>query len=234
MDSFEELNISNIEWKKIPKDLIEGMKFCRTSASRELSEPYLTCVLVKGKDIIASDEVRISHYVMEIGVKGSWLIPARSVNELVKTEVDKYAVSDTWLYFRGKVDKKIMCARRISDDYPDTKDYFKFKALDSVTIPENTKDAIDYVSTMAETGEDDYKQITVSFSGNNINCRGESDLGWAEKDVEIKKKTKSDFTIKINPEFFKEVLSKSNIVKVGKDRVLIEGDNFKHLVALYL
>lgn len=233
LEFFDSLNIPEITWNKIPEGLIDGMKLCRTSASRELSEPYLTCVLVKGKDIIASDEVRISHYVMKVGIKGSWLIPVRAVNELVKIEVDRYSVSSSWLYFRG-TDGKIFCARRVEDDYPDTKGYFTFKPKDSVTLPKDaTKAAVDYASTMSEVGEDDYKQITVKFSGKKVTCRGEGDLGFAEKYVDIQKKTKIDFNVVINPEFFKEVLDLSNVVKVGEDRILIESDRFKHLVALY-
>lgn len=233
MEFFDGLNIQDITWKKIPNGLIEGMKLCRTSASRELSEPYLTCVLVKGKEIIASDEVRISRFVMKTGIKGSWLIPARSVNELVKMKWDRYGVSSTWIYLRGE-DGKVLCARRIEDEYPDTSEYFNFRSKDLVKLPkDNTKAAVDYVSTMADVGEDDYKQISITFSGKKVTCRGEGDLGYAEKYVNITKKTKINFVVKINPEFFKEVLDLSNEVKVGDDRILIESENFKHLVALY-
>jgi hypothetical protein len=37
----------------------------------------------------------------------------------------------------------------------------------------------------------------------------------------------------INPIFLREILSKTNTVKIGEDRALFQTDNFQHLVSLH-
>ena len=232
---FESLNTENVKWRKLPSDLLEGLDLCRTSASREMSEPYLTCIYVKDNYIVASDEVRISEYTGSNKFTNvSWLMPAKSVDELVKLEISKFAATKAWFYFKTR-DDKIFCARRVVDQYPDVSKYFKFKPLEEVKLPTDKMiEAVNYVSTMAKVGEDSYKRIDLSFKGNAVRLRGSNELGSASKVVTIKKKVKKEFSMRVNPEFFSQLLLLSDTLKVGKDRVSVETENFRHLMALFI
>jgi len=234
-DLFESLNTKEAKWKKIPEGLMEGLKICRFSASREMSEPYLTCVYAEGSRIVASDEVRISEYKSEKKItKTPWLIPAKSVDELAKLEIRSFSATKAWFYFKG-ADNKIFCARRVTEQYPDVSDFFKFKEIDKVKMPvDKMVEAIKYVSTMASAKDDGYKRISVEFIGKKIILEGSNDLGTATKEVIAKRNTNNRFKIVVNPEFFIELVKLSDTIKVGKDRILVESDNFKHLVALFV
>jgi len=232
---FESLNISDVRWKKLNKDLMKGLDLCRFSASREMTEPYLMCIHINKDTITASDEVRISQYKTpkKLTMK-PWLIPAISVNELLKIEVHGFAVTDAWFYFKDK-DNRIFCARRVVDQYPDVSEYFKFKEVDRIKLPVDAiKESARYVSTMANVGEDGFKRITIAVDGKDITIEGKNDLGTATKVVTAKTKAKKKFKIVMNPEFLTELVGLSDTIKVGKDRVLVETDNFRHLVALFV
>ena len=44
------------DWKKLPKDFSDGISLCSFSVSNDISHPYLSNILVSGKNIISSDD----------------------------------------------------------------------------------------------------------------------------------------------------------------------------------
>ncbi|KKL67773.1 hypothetical protein LCGC14_2131610, partial [marine sediment metagenome] len=89
----QDLGIDSIKkWKKLPEDFIEGVFLSSFSVSKDMSQPYLTCIFVDDKRIISSDNYRISRYTMKSRTRQSFLIPGDSALALSKFEVKEYSL----------------------------------------------------------------------------------------------------------------------------------------------
>lgn len=227
LEMIKSINIwDSKKWKDVPKDFIDGLKLCIYSASNDVTDEELTCINVKGKKVISSDDVRISEYTMKTNAR-PFLIPAKQAQILIKYPIEKYAISDSWIFFKFENDS-IFCCRAVNYTYPDISEHFEFDG-ETIDLPENMHDGIEIASVMAEEAAIG-KNIAISIDNNKVTCRGEGTKGWAEKTFKVDYSKKIEF--EINPLFLKQILNETNKIKIGKDRAMFETENFKQLVAL--
>lgn len=229
----EKLGLEDLEnkWKELPKDFLEGLFLCMFSASQDMSQPYLTCICVDQNIMTSSDELRISQYMLEeTDFKDTFLIPAKSVEELVRFKVVEYYLGKAWVYFRTK-EGVIFCSRIISGEYPDCTSYFEFEGV-RLYLPSELKDSVETALIMADGAFDIDKRIEVNISDGMIECLGENEMGWVKKIVKMKSK-KKEVSFSINPIFFSEILSRTKVMICGTEKALFQTDKFKHLILLY-
>lgn len=225
----QDLGIDSIKkWKKLPEDFIEGVFLSSFSVSKDMSQPYLTCIFVDDKRIISSDNYRISRYTMKSRTRQSFLIPGDSALALSKFEVKEYSLGESWAYFRTE-DNVVFATRLVNEKYVGVDDLFEFEGK-KIELPEDLKKTVEAVSILAEGDFDIDKRIEVSIENKKIKCRGERDIGWMENTLPIRWKGKTSFFI--NPIFFGKILEKTNKMVIGEDRALFEMDNFEHLISL--
>ena len=89
------------EWKKLPAEILEALKFCHPCCSRDMSRPILTCVYVSGKNVQASDSFQIVQYKLQkkAPIK-PFLLPASAIKELIKYDVKEISEGQGWLHFK--------------------------------------------------------------------------------------------------------------------------------------
>lgn len=233
-DMFEFIDILDLEsekkYKKLPKDFIEGLKMCMFSASKDQSQLALGCLFIDGAFIASTDDVRITDYEMKDEIDDSFLIPLRSVNILVNFDMTEYFADESWIYFtNGDI---VFCCRMVNEEFPQIEEFFEFDGVD-IKLPDSLKEYVETAAIMSDGTFDIDQNISVKISKDKINVRGEKDIGWIETSTDIKLDIENDIEFIINPIFFKTILDKTNIVRVGENRALFSiGDNFRHLVAL--
>jgi len=214
-------------WSKLPEDFLEGLLICLFSIGNT-GEPYLSCLNIKGNNIISSDGNRISRFNMKNKIKSSFLLFGESAKEIIKYKPKEYYLDSSWVYFKTK-DNIIICSKLIDDDYPSVSEYFDIKGK-KVILPNNIISAVDIASILAIGDFDIDKRIEIIIEDGEIICRGEKDIGWLEKRTVIKSKAKLKFFI--NPLFFSKILELSNYMEVTEEHALFKADNFEHLVCL--
>jgi DNA polymerase III sliding clamp (beta) subunit (PCNA family) len=141
------------KWKPLPSNFIEGMYLCMFSASTDMTHGALTCVYLKGENIFASDDLRISWFTMDGTVDKKMFIPVQSAVELVKFPVVEYAVSTiegvtSWIHFRTK-DHVMFSTRTMAGEYPSVEEHFEIEGK-KLTLPKELKGAVKYVSVLAD------------------------------------------------------------------------------------
>lgn len=223
-------DFSKDKFKPLPKDFIEAVTACMFTASKDDPQAFLTCINVDNKEVISSDFYRISMFVLDESMKDKFLIPATSIQELIKLEVSGYFRSDNWIYFLCN-DEIVFCSRILSDEFPDVKQEFEFES-EVITLPDDFINMVNNASVLAEGDFEIDKKIEVKIKDGKISCKGQNELGWIESKIDIQGR-KEDISFSINPVFLLQILSKTKNMKVGEGRVMFEADNFKHLISLY-
>ena len=221
----------SLKQNRVPSDFIGGLFLCMFSASRDLTHGPLAGVFVSGKNIYSSDDLRISRYEMKVKISEKMLLPAQSVMELVKFPVIYFflAPKSGWAHF-GTKNGVVFSCRLMKDDYPDPSKFFATEGR-KVTLPKETQAAVKAVSIMTEGIVDADRRVELRVGDGKLTLRGEQEIGWVERDVELKYKGKS-FKTQINPTFLFQVLDKSTTVTIGENKALFESGTFQHVMKL--
>jgi DNA polymerase III sliding clamp (beta) subunit (PCNA family) len=231
------------DWFEPPGNFIDALALCMYTTSKDTTQRALMCVSVNGDNMISSDDFRISHHKLNAPMGHAILIPQAACLEIVKNALNKedpnnppvctYAVTDTWCMFNADTNRNIMVASRVvSEPYGDVMPFFDFEG-DIYKLPDKVKDHIDAVSVMAEGEYDILKEISVHMDTGKVLLNAERDLGWVKAEIDDDGFTPAaPATFTINPDFFKEILGRTQHLKLGTDKGLFEEGDFRHLVSL--
>lgn len=218
-------------WKPLPDKFIEGVQFCRNSCSKDMSRPVLTCVHVK-KDgtVIGSDGYRLTVYAMlqEMPIT-AFLIPATSINELLKYKITQIARGEGWIHFKTEDDTIFSC-RVFEDNYPDVSGIPKFEGQ-KIQLPKKMREALERAEIFAKREFSIDSEVTVTIEEGQMLITAHADSGWFEEVIRIRYKD-TPIQFQAHPSFLAEMLDKVNDCELGQDRMKFEGDNWVHVVAL--
>jgi DNA polymerase III sliding clamp (beta) subunit (PCNA family) len=207
-----------IDWKPLPENFVEGVKFVMSSCSKDMSRPILTCIHVnKAGFVEGSDSVRIARYNLsgKIPVK-TFLIPASSAVEIVKlnpTQVSKQ--KKCWISFRTEENTTILCRILEEDEYPDTSRYLEVKG-EEIIFPKFIQETLDRACIFAKRDYILDEEIEMVFGNNSLKLRSQSEQGWFEEEIRIRYKS-TPFSILIRPYALKNILSESLKCTISKD-----------------
>jgi hypothetical protein len=220
--------------KVLPKNFMEGIDYCSFNASRDDSQFILNCLYFVDKAIYSSDDLRISKFDLSKDLDDEFLIHYKAIDALKKVKLNSIYLSDSWAYFFDR-DENIFGARLTNEEYeakPEAIDKnFEFRGKQLKLPKEEFEEALDIVSIMVEKDEgSEYNDISIAYDDGEIKFTGRKEIGYAQAILQSNIEDKLKF--RINPEFLKKVLEKSETMKVGKDRALIKMKNFKHLISL--
>ena len=216
------------KWKKLPEGFIEGVKFCIFSASRDMSRPALTCIHVEEDAIESCDNFRLTRYMLKGSVEKSLLFPAASAVLLSKYAVTSYGLTEGWTHFKAG-DFTLSC-RSFSEKYPDLDPLLKVDGV-KVTLPKDLLGTLNRAGIFTST---EFRQdciLQVSFTPGKLTVKSQNANGWYREQVAMKY-SGEPLSFNVNPEFLKEMLPLLDHVMIGAKSLLMEGENFVHLVTL--
>lgn len=221
------------KWDKIPKKLIEGLKFCSFSTAKDNSKPLLTCIHVKDKIIESTDNFRATRFYLDKKVK-EFLIPANSIKFLEKFPAIKYNVTKSWVNFKSKEGALFSC-RIFNQEFPDFSNILEVKGK-KIKFPDIIEEAIDKAAIFCEKGETvSSPMIEIKMKKDTIIIKGEGDIGWFKKIIKTKYQG-SYFTFKIASDFFVTMLKINNECILDKEskRVKFSSENWEHIFLLLM
>lgn len=240
LDVIDALGISKAkkESKEISKNFIDGLKFCVFSASKDLQQEALRCISIDNKFITSTDTYRISQYKIKNNFDYPFLMPATSVEELIKYDVNKYFLSKSknWVYFFND-DGVSFCSRLINTDFPSCIKLFNgFNEDIEIKIPKDINKIISAAEILANGEKRIDKEIQVGIYKDRWECKGQNDFGDIVREIPFVSKGIKEKGIKfnINPYFLKDIISKVEIMFYSDDgtKVLFKNNDFKHLISL--
>jgi DNA polymerase III sliding clamp (beta) subunit (PCNA family) len=235
---FDEIKVQDIidsafeykKWAKLPEGFIDAISLCLFSASKDATRGMLNSIFIDKDCVVSSDDFRISKYKLPSSIKTTFLLPIISASELIHLSMDKISLNDSWALFEAQETATVFSSRVFNNDYPEVDKFFDVKGT-NIEFPSTMKEIIDSVSYFAEGDIDLDKKVKISVDKDKIVCRGEKEKGWIEKTMPFKFKGKP-FEFQTNPIFFSQMISKSLTVTIGKEAILFEMDNFKHVMSL--
>ena len=226
-----EINIPK-RWKKLPKLFLKALKETLFSTSSDMSIPILTTVHCINGRLESTDNDRATIWDTGEELKMDFLIPTKAGRAIAQQSgIEKYNESDGWIHFKTK-DNVIFSCRTFEGEYPDLSAHFDVEG-ESITFPANIKEMLDKASVFLSADFEQDEIVTVSVTSKGLLKVGaEGDNAWFEESTRIKNAPGKDIIFSANPTHLQQILSTVNSAVVAEGKILFEGENFQHIVAL--
>lgn len=219
--------MKGVKMKSLPNNFVEAVNLCIHIASKSESDQMLTCLYIKDKDMVATDNIRIAHFKMQSPVD-EMMIKASEMKAILDIKPTKYAATKSWVHFKND-DGCIFSIRRIKGNYPDMLKFMDFSGV-SVELPKKILDGIDVASVFAENIDD---AIKVSIRKGKYRLYKESASGKFDFRDNIKYNGK-DIDFSINPNLLMDMMNHSTNIIVGEQSIRLEADHFRLVTSLFI
>lgn len=223
----------------LPKDFLDGLRLCHTSAATGgHGFGILNGVHVKGFDIFACDNFRMSRYRMEQKIEGCFTLPFKSAQDLLKSNLNikQFFLEDKWVHFLDPEDRILLSSVTSIGDYPvENLIGFVDKREWSSTLiefPESLSKVIDRAKVLSSEMSGNIPFILLKLNTDNIEVIGEREFGEYYEKIDCELKVKENISFKASPDFLKDILKITSTIQISKDvkALLFSTNNFKHLV----
>lgn len=243
MERLASLSTGKLKWNPLPSDFMEGLDLCAPSAKVNPTLGILAGIAMTKRRIMATDNQRISLYMMKEELPEEFLLPVEVIRDVIKygSEAKSISIMDNWVHFS---DKKglILSTRRLMGEYPVDrvltilKENSPGSSTQPYRLPEGLEKALDRAEVLAET-EEEYKIPIVSLRRKEkfLILQGQQNIGRVEdKLIWEEKIMPEDLEIKISPDFLKKILRITREFKVSPNRncILFGTKNFQHLMVV--
>jgi len=220
------------EWFELPKQFVDGIRFCMFSVSTDMTKPVLTCIHVKSNRVESCDNLRMTRYRMKKKIEGEILLPSTSARFLIKYPIKEYAQTKGWLHFQAEKEGAIFSCRTFEKKYPKLK---KFMDVDGtvVTMPSKIEGILERAGIFSITDFKQEEHVRVIISKGRLTVHVKGDSGWYKERTKIKYKGEG-VEFAVNPEFLKETLSLMRELTIGGSRLKLTGERFEHVVSLMI
>jgi DNA polymerase III sliding clamp (beta) subunit (PCNA family) len=218
------------DWKELPNEFIEGLKFCRVTCSKDMSRPVLTCVNVMSDGtIVGSDSYRVTTYTLKEMPTKTFLIPATSVDELTKYDIKYITRGEGWVHFKTDEDTVFSC-RIFEDNYPESSHIINFSGK-SIRLPKKLPEVLDKAKIFAKKEFEEDSEVNIKIEDGWMTVSAEATSGWFEETIRIKYKDEPISFI-AHPTFLAEMLGKVQNCILGEDLMKFEGSNWVYVTSL--
>jgi hypothetical protein len=183
-------------------------------------------VHIHPKWIEACDGSQLIRYELVTGFESSVLIRRDVAKALAEAEICEFSKAARWIHFRNKSELTLSCPLD-ETPYPNLSSHTKVEGT-RTKLPKHLVEALDRI-VLFENGN----QIKVHLEANNMCVRGEGVDGYSEKVFRKLIYNGPPMDFQISPLVLTEVARRDSECIVAKDKMMIQGDNFKYIVSLY-
>jgi DNA polymerase III sliding clamp (beta) subunit (PCNA family) len=191
-------------------------------------------VHVAGDQVVASDDFRISQYMLPEPFSGDVLIKARTCVQFSRFTWTQYAITQNYVMFLN-ADNVLLASRLVEAEYGDINQFMQFEGTE-YELPSTLAKRVEQVAVMAKGDHDIEKEVKVYLKNGMAVVRAEKEVGWAEATAKhAGLLVTNDAAFTVNPFFLAEVLRLTeNRITLGYDKALFKKDRFTHLISLSL
>jgi hypothetical protein len=217
----------NKNWRQLPSDFADGLKFCSFSADKNMLIQELTCLWITADNILSSDNWRATKFYLDGKIDSPFLLPAVSARTLAKYAPVDYLLEQAWVHFKNK-EGAIFSSRTVAGVYPEAIWSLFEVDGDKVVLPSGLQASVDTATALVEKNEEDFIELSVQ-SGQML-CKGKG-VGW-EVEEEYQIRCRKNFEIKVSPEALVEILAHTSEMIVGENKLFFGGDKFEHVICV--
>lgn len=227
----EETTAERGKWKQLPPLFNRYLGLAMTSCSSDMSRPVLTAVHVNQNGFIeASDGNKITRCNLsdELPIK-TMLIPATSVEQIVKLNPIKVAEGKGWIHFLTE-EKTIISCRILEDAFPNTLPHMNVKGT-QISLPEKIEEVIDRAMIFAKRDHLLEEALTITFSPKKCEVAAKSETNWFKETLNSTYNGEVISFI-ITPYLLKGILSETLTFIHSKEKLKFAGDGWIYIAAL--
>lgn len=218
------------EWKKLPKNFIEGLKFVSPSCSNDMSTAILTCVNITKKNCQASDKFQIAEFEFSKPTKLECLLPASSAQVVIGLMPNMYCLSGGWVHFKTEAETILSC-RVLEDKFPDVTKFFDFEGS-TIEFPKTISNILDRASIFSKRQTVMDEMVTIFLNKNKIKIKAVSETGsWIEEPAKIRYKGE-EMKFDVTPSLLTGILNQSNVCSKSDTFIKFENEGWRFLAIL--
>lgn len=239
-DLIMSLNLAKLkpkDWQDLPKDFVEGIKLCSFSASKDAADIAFSCISVDcdgmGEGVAYStDKWRISRYIFKDGGAFAFLLPLTAAVELVKHDIKQAQEAGPWIHFRDEAGL-VFSVRTIDTKFPDCGQFFKVKGV-KFDLPKTLVVALHQALVFAPGEDKELREAELLFEKDKVRVHSRNDRGWIKRNVSVPGLLvpKGMSKLRINPEFFIDILQRATTITVSESQALFSTGAFNHVMML--
>lgn len=228
-------------WKELPKDFWTALEWCKFSISKDVSARALTCIQLKDKKVVSTDNFRISMYELDEAIsKESILIPKENLSSILKfPEMTEYALVKTnddedamfsWMVFRSPSFGLICGTRLVVGELPDVEPFF-IEEGEEIKLPSSLQSQVAKASKFSEGMSSETTSIIVTLENNKVITVANKSTGSLEQESEIDYDGKS-LSFQTSPALFEQILAKTETMQLRKSTLKFKVDKFQHVLSI--
>lgn len=226
-------DVESIEnWKDLPTNFLDGIKFGSFCiADQNAGMAVLQCMYIDNDTIKASDGARLITYKLTSEMT-SFLITGTAAKQLVKYPIEKYHITDEWLFFKTNEGVVFGC-RVFFEAYPDIASILDMTGS-NLTFPNSIIPILNKAEITAEDDENKKgKVVLVEFNEKQITVKSKSSKGWFKEFIDTEM-DQGSFSFSINANYLKEILGNLTncIIDDDASKIKFVGENWNHIVML--
>lgn len=217
--------LTKSKWQPLDAEIIKAIKFVAPVCGKDNMKPLLTAVHVSNKGFVeASDSYRIVRYNVPKFASESFLLPKEAVNHVCGINPIKISKGNGWIHFKNG-NGTVLSTRTFDDDkYPDTSRFLSVKGQ-TIKLPEVISEILERAVVI------DKELIDIHIINDYLKVSSKSDNGKFHEEAEMLGFT-GEVTFKINPTFFKSVLSETLECSISNNLIIFETDKWKNVTLL--
>ena len=227
----EEISVKN-KWFKLPEKFIEFLKFAVMGCSSDASDPKLICVHINKNGFIEScDNLRIIHCKLDNELPiDTCLIPATSINTLIKANPTKVSEGNGWVHFRTKEGTIISC-RTFKETFVDTSKYLKNIKGKKIVFPKSLNEVLDKAIIFTNKEQGIVDTIDIEISENIITIKSKSDSSWFREKIKIHY-TGEPIVFSIKASMLKDIVAYTDECILNKNILYFQTEDWTYLTTL--
>lgn len=222
------LDVSAIEWRSLPEELIETIQAASKCTSRDEDRFVLTCVHVRQDGIVeACDNFQAVRFMAGAEI-GELLLSARCVKLLAKMKPTEIGQDDRRVYLRNG--KRHAATARYEGRYPELDRLMDARDGREILLPAEVGEAAGRVAAFLGGMDEERPVLSVAVGDGAaiIGCRGPS--GWYEEKVEMACEEAVKF--RVAPALLAEVVRRGGRCVVSEDVLAVDDGTFRYVTAL--
>ena len=219
------------KWMKLPEDFVDALRLCFPACSDDMSRPILTCVNIRDDKVEASDSFQIIQYQLKNKMPADFLIPASSVKELIKYDIQEVSIGENWVHFRTS-EGTIFSCRTVEGEFPDVERFLDIEG-EEFTFPEDMRETLNRANVFAkkETHISTIPTVKVIAKNGELILSARNEYGWFEEKLKIQHEDVK-FSFSIGIEFLISLFDKLKTCKISDNKIGFAGDSWKHVIAI--
>jgi DNA polymerase III sliding clamp (beta) subunit (PCNA family) len=216
------------DFQELPPGFLEALNFCQFSASRDMTQPHLTCIHIQDQFVTSSDNYRITEMWMDQVSPYNFLLPADTVQYLSRYNLTHIALDPSWVHFMNE-ETGVMFSCLLKAGQPmEVAKHFEVEGQ-VVHLPDELADALDRTKIMVEGDSILDLKIRLQLESGKLICRGEKAIGWVEEEMAIDYQGEP-VTMLVNPLFLADILGRTREMMVSDKVCMFWGENFRHVM----